>query len=155
MARPPKDADPEKFIIGRGGYSNLRTAMPYFDEREFRVDPVPMPVLSIVILNSIFILFFFGMFWLTWHYGRQEPGAIAAIVGIGSFTCVGFTVLVWYRVRRDQQLGPWLIYDKATGRVTLPREEAAFERQEIVHVQYITTKRLDWGGVINMSHVQN
>jgi hypothetical protein len=42
-----------------------------------------------------------------------------------------------------------MIYEKSTGRVTLPREGVSFERHEIVHVQYVTTKRLDWGGVIN------
>src|SRR5262249_46575626 len=109
-----------------------------------------MPVVNIVILNLLFVAFFFGFFWVTWRYGSQEPGqAIALIIGTGLFTCVVFTVLVSYRFRRERQLGPWLIYEKATGRVTLPREGESFERQEIVHLQYVTTKRLDWGGVVN------
>jgi hypothetical protein len=44
MAKPRADADPEKFIVGRGAYDNLQTARPYCDEHVFRIDPAPMPV---------------------------------------------------------------------------------------------------------------
>jgi hypothetical protein len=42
-----------------------------------------------------------------------------------------------------------LIYDTKTGGIELPRQREVFNRDEIVHLQCISTKRLDWGGVVN------
>jgi hypothetical protein len=67
--------------------------------------------------------------------------------------CVLYTAIVYYTFRNAWRLGPWLIYDKATGCVELPREKVRFTPHEIVHLQYITTKRLDWGGVVNNSRL--
>src|SRR6185369_9215255 len=118
MARPPKDADPEKFIIGRGGYSNLQTATAYFDEQEFRLDPAPMPVRAIVICNIIFAGLLFGFFWVPWHHGGKPVGLwVAAIIGLGLFTCIGFTVAVYCSFDHARRHGPWLIYEKSTRRV--------------------------------------
>ena len=39
MAKPPADTDPEKFIIGRGAYSNLQLVMPEFENGVFRFAP--------------------------------------------------------------------------------------------------------------------
>src|SRR5690606_14096580 len=50
---------------------------------------------------------------------------------------------------KERRLGPWLVYDKTTGRVTLPREAVSFEREQVIHLQYVTTKKLDWPGVAN------
>jgi hypothetical protein len=150
MAKPPVDANPEKFIIGRRGYSNLQTATPYFDQQGFRIDPAPMPVRAIIVCNVVFAALCFGFFWVPWHYGGKPAGLwVAALIGGGLFTCIGFTAIVYYSFDRARRLGPWLIFEKATGRVTLPRERMSFERHEIVHLQYVTTKRLDWGGVLN------
>jgi hypothetical protein len=101
MSIPPPDANPENFLLGTGGYHNLRTARPYNDEQVFRIDPAPI---------------------------------------------IAFSSVVLYSYANARRLGPWLIYDKATGRVTLPRERVTFERQEIVHVQYITTRMFDRQG---------
>jgi hypothetical protein len=152
MAKPPADADPELFIVGRGGYDNFRTARPYHDSRVFRIDPTPMPVWSIVAYDALFAAASFGFHWLLKHatHGASPPWAVyGAPLGIGVLTCVGFTAIAYYSFAKARRLGPWLIYDKATGRVELPREGVSFDREQIVHVQYITTKLLDWGGVMN------
>lgn len=153
MAKPPADADPEKFILGHGLYSNFETAYPYHDDRVFRIDPTPMPVRSILIYNLIFLGVFYGFHLLLKHLMRGEAGAwlvYGAPVGVGLMTCGLFTLIVYRSFANARRLGPWLIYDKATGRVELPREGGlTFDRHEIVHLQYITTKRLDWGGVLN------
>ncbi len=152
MAKPPPDADPEKFILGRGTYSNLLIARPYFDDRVFRIDPTPMPVCSMVIYNLLFISVGYGFHWALKHHTHGEAGHwiyLGVAFGITLFTCVVFTVVVYCQFAKAWRLGPWLIYDRATGRVELPREKVAFGRQEIVHLQYVTTKRLDWGGVMN------
>lgn len=152
MAKPPPDADPEKFVIGRGLYTNLQTATPYCDQQEFRLDPAPMPARSIVVYNIVFAAFFFGFYWVLKHYthGEAAPWVVyGAPIGIGLFTCTLFTLVVYCSFDMARRLGPWMIYEKSTGRVTLPREGMSFERHEIVHLQYVTTKRLDWGGVVN------
>jgi hypothetical protein len=153
MAKPPPDADPEKFIIGHGVYSNLQIARPYHDDCVFRIDPTPMPVLSIVIYNLVFIGFFYGFHWALKHLTHGEAGRWAvygAPIGIGLMTCGLFTVVVYRSFANARRSGPWFIYDKVVGRVELPREGGVrFDRHEVVHLQYITTKRLDWGGVVN------
>ncbi len=152
MAKPPSDADPEKFILGRGVYSNLQIARPYHDAHVFRIDPAPMPVWTILIYNLLFIAFFYGWHLAIAHltHGNEAPWAVYGVpIGIGLLTCGLFTTIVCRSFANAQRLGPWLVYDKASGQVALPREGMTFDRQEIVHLQYITTKRLDWGGVVN------
>ena len=63
MAKPPVDADPEKFIIGRGHYSNLEVARSYSDERVFRIEPTPMPGGTIIIFNLLFVAAVYGFHW--------------------------------------------------------------------------------------------
>ncbi len=153
MAKPPADADPEKFVLGRGHYSNFETACPYHDDRVFRIDPTPVPVWSTIIYNLIFIGAFYGLHLLLKHLMGGEADArmvYGAPIGVGLTTCGLFTLVVYRSFANARRLGPWLIYDKATRRVELPREGGlTFDRHEIVHLQYITTKRLDWGGVLN------
>jgi hypothetical protein len=147
MPKPPPDVDPEKFIIGKGGYSNFRTACPYWDEGVFRIDPAPMPFVSIVVYNSIFAAFFYGFHLVTQHVAAGPLLVYWAPLGVGLQTCAFFTAVVYYSFDNALRRGPWLIYDKATGRVDLPREGESFSRSEIVHLQYITTKRLSFGHV--------
>ena len=145
MVKPPTDADPEKFIIGRGGYNNLQTWQPYHDEHVFRIDPAPMSVGFIIGHNILFAVFFIGIYWLITHdpHPMADPWGPFYVLGIGLFTGVGFTSLVYYYFDKERRLGPWLVYEKATRRVALPREGKIFERQEIIHLQSITTKPLD------------
>ncbi len=97
MAKPPDNANPEKFIIGRGSYTNLRTAVPFDDKNEFRIDPAPMPITSIVILNTVFIAFFGAFYWVCSTYGDASKPLIApATIGIGTITCVLFSAFTYY-----------------------------------------------------------
>jgi hypothetical protein len=152
MAKPPADANPEHFIIGQGVYNNLQIASPYDDAEVFRINPTPMPVWSIVIFNALIAAFFYGFHWIVKNYAEEREhffGAYVMPVGIGLMTCLGVTAVVYYSFNKARRLGPWLIFYKATGQVELSREKISFDRQDIVHLQYITTKRLDWGGVVN------
>ena len=150
MAKPPKDADAERFIIGEGAYTNSRTAVPYNDDKVFRIDPSPMPIVSIAVLNAIFVAFFGVFYWLGSAYGTANKTMVTlATIGIGTMTCVLFTAVTYYSFDKARRLGPWLVVNKITKKVTLPREGLEFDASEIVHLQYITTKRLDWGGVAN------
>jgi hypothetical protein len=152
MAKPPSDADPEKFVIGHGHYTNLRISRPYYDDHVFRIDPIATPIWSVIILNLAFVAVLYGFHWALKNltHGDAGPWAVYGIpIGIGLLTCGGVTAAIYWTVANAQRLGPWLIYDKATGRVELPRQGVTFGRQEIVCLQDITTKRLDWGGVMN------
>src|SRR5579884_2138074 len=151
MARPPPDASPEQFVIGRGVYDNWRHETAYNDSSVFRIDPVPIPYAAIVVLDFVFVAFFYGFHWLLRRYAPDAGvwGIYVAPIGIGAVTCIGSTLLVWISQRNEIRRGPWLIYEKATRRTILARQHMTFERTEIVHLQYITTKRLDWGGIVN------
>jgi hypothetical protein len=150
MARPPADLDPEKFIIGRGLYDNLTLAQAYHDDEVFRIDPVPMPVASLVLHNVLFVAFFCA-FGYAMHGSENYERSSAihralwdgVVGGIGLMTCAVYTLFTWHQVRQAQELGPWLICERHSGIVHVPREKVRFERGEVVHVQYITTKRLD------------
>jgi hypothetical protein len=111
-----------------------------------------MPTASIVIYNVVFAAFFLGFHWVLKHYAHGEAGpwiVYGAPLGVGLLTCIAFTAVVYHSFDQARRLGPWLIYEKSTGRVKLPREGLGFERDEIVHLQYVTTKRLDLGGVVD------
>jgi len=152
MAKPPPGADPKKFIVGRGVYDNLQTATTKFENGVLWLSPTPIPVLAIVIYNMVFAGFFLGIHSLLKYHTRGEasPWAVyGAPIGIGLFTCILFTAVVYHSFAKANRLGPWLIYETKSGRIKLPRERESFERNEIVQVEYITTKRLDWGGVLN------
>ena len=69
-------------------------------------------------------------------------GADVVPIGLGLLTCLLFDGLVYLEFAAARRGEPWLIYDKTTGRVELPREHMSFERKETVHLQYITTKSL-------------
>lgn len=145
MGKPPADVDPEKFIIGKGLYDNLQVARPYADDRVFRVDPAPMPWIAILVLNLVFIAFFCGFSWVAENFTHGKAGpwfVYGAPIGLGLLTCVLVTGVVYYSFDKARRQGSWLVYDKGTGRVELPREGVAFDRSDVVHVQYITTKRL-------------
>ena len=151
MAKPPPDADPEKFIIDRGSYSNLQLARPYFDDRVFRIDPTPMPVRSIVIYNLLYIGAGYGFHWALKHltHGDAGPWAVyGAPIGITLLTCDFVTAIIYYSFAKACDWGP----GSSTTRLPAAsncREGVSFDRREIVYLQYITTKRLDWGGVAN------
>jgi hypothetical protein len=162
MAKPPPDVDPQQFIIDSTGHhrgrdpgdpcTNVRVSRPYQDEYVFRIDPISTPVWSVIIINLIFIAACYGFHWAlkTLTHGQAGPWPIyGAPIGLGLLVCGGITAGIYWTVANAQRLGPWLIYDKATGRVELPRQGVTFDRPEIVHLQYITTKRLDRGGISN------
>jgi hypothetical protein len=155
MAKPPPDADPENFVIGQGWYSNLRTACVWHDDPIFRIDPAPMPVGSLVLYNLIFVVVGYGFHWALKNLTHGDAGqwAIYGPIGAGIVACGVFTMGVYFSFRNAQRLGPWLIYNKTTGHVELPREGVAFDRPEIVHLQYITTKRLAYNRVVNNERV--
>ena len=151
MAAPPADVDPEHFITGTGIYDNLRVAVARDTPDEFRIDPAPFPWPMIIILNSVFIAFFGGVHLLIRNSADDTHWLEVNLFlfGVGLFTCVGFTTVVSWRFLMEQRRGVWLIYDKTTRLVHLPREGEQFTLEEIVHLQFITTKRLDLGGFAN------
>ena len=148
MAEPLTDADPEKFVIGRGVYDSFRTAWPCADERVFRIEPMPLPVRSLVVSGLIFAVSCSGFYWARQHLAPAdvEPWLKYAVpIVIGSLAYCLFMAVVCCSLLAIRSLGPCFVFEKASGRVELPWENEVFERDDIVQIQYITTKRLDWG----------
>jgi hypothetical protein len=101
-------------------------------------------------LNAIFVVFFGAFYWICSTYGNANAKLVTlATIGIGTMTCGLFTAITYCSFAKARRLGPWLVVNKLTKKVTLPREGIEFDAAEIVYFQYITTKRLDWGGVVN------
>ena len=152
MLKPPKDkdVDPEKFIIGEGLYSNLRIAVPCNDAGEFRIDPSPMPMALMAVTNAVFVVFFGAFYWICSAYSNASETLVTlAAVGIGAMTSILFTVSVYYSFDKARRLGPWLVINKNTQKVSLPREGLEFAAGEIVHLQYITTTHIDGPGSLD------
>ena len=109
--------------------------------------PAPWPVFTVLCAHVIFAGFFFGWHCLAEYLGdpKDAPHVWAAYVvpiGLGLLTCLLFDGMVFLQFANAHRGKPWLIYDKTTGRVELPRKQMSFERKEIVQLQYITTKSL-------------
>lgn len=147
MAKPPPDTDPEKFVIGNGAYSDMRIARPYGDEHVFRIEPMPPPFRSCLVTGLIFAVACVSFYAIRMHLPPDvavDPCLILAGLAFSVSFVFGLRAVgVCGELLAIRNVGPCLIYDKSSGRVELPWEGEVFKRDEIVHVQYITTKRLD------------
>jgi hypothetical protein len=141
MAEPPPNIDPELLIIGEGSCDNFRTWVPTLNEREFRIDPRPVPIWSIVIHNVVIVAVCCVLQWAfqTFKLGANQL-PYCAIPAFGLLLCVVYTLIAVHSFRCAILGGPWFIYDAQSGQITLPREGETFARQDVVHLQYITTK---------------
>ena len=150
MGKPPVDINLEHFIFGNGLYTNTRMSRAVFDESQFRIEPAPTGWGYIIAANAAFVTFFVGFVMLVGHL-EPENLVVAAMLclGVGLMTCTIFTVLVLWDYQREQRQGTWLIYDKVTRSVRLPRLGETFAFGEIVHLQYISTKDLSEGTLTN------
>jgi hypothetical protein len=152
MVKRPADFNPENFIDGKGQFLMGRPAVAYGDPREFRIDPAPVPpfpILNLVATNIVFVLFFAGFAWFCVTHddsGVNEFAIYAGTTAVGLMTCacsVGFSMYGRWLAARELARGPWLRYDKVTRRVELSRQRLTIEFSEIVHLQYVSTARLD------------
>src|ERR1700722_1343795 len=151
MVQRPPDSHPENFILGKGSYTGRRAATPHADESQFRFDPAPIPPIrwSLMIgLNTLYVLFFAGFIWILRTHRDPDVNLSAANVLISAIclmTCGGTVGLLmferWLAVR-DKRQGPWLVYEKSTRRVSLPRLHLNFDRTEVDHLQYVSTDSL-------------
>ena len=122
MDQARNEDDPEKFIIGLGSYTNLETAIPFENEIEFRIDPAPMPTTFMLVTNAVFVVLTFAFYWVGTTYGNGDTLHFAlSILGIGALTCFGFTMFVYYAFDNARRSGPWLVINKLSNKVTLPR----------------------------------
>ena len=138
----------EQWIIGDGSYDNLRVSRVADDVTSFSIIPAKTPWVMIVLVNLLFIAAGVA-FYLVLRRFRPEIGrAVPLLVcgGMGVFTCTLFTLIVTWRFGSELKRGPWLTYDKRRRILTLPRLGQQFALTEIVHVQYITTRRQRDGG---------
>ncbi len=137
--------DPDKFIFGEGAYPSLPTARSFADSNEFRIEPAPVPFDTIIAMNALFVVFFGAIIALAMKYSNESMLLRCyAPLGIGLATCAGFTGIVYCEFSTELRRGPLLIFDKRSKRVRLPRLSLEFQREEVVHLQYITTKRLQF-----------
>lgn len=145
MAKQQHDLNPEYYLMNKGGYHNFTPYRPYHDEKVFRIDPAPVPWHLLLILNIVYFIGFGSFYWMFCRDSKNGTQAeyllvCGAVVFIYLMTSIAVTGSAIYSCKRAQKLGPWLIYDKATGRVALPRENQSFEADEVVHLQYLSCR---------------
>jgi hypothetical protein len=141
MSETPPNVDPELLIIGEGSCDNLRTWKPTLNEREFRIDPRPMPLWSIVLQNALIVALSCVLQWV--FLKAKLAGDVVpkyTIPILGGFLCVANTLIAVPTHQIANKRGTRLIYDLKSDRVDLPHEGEKFARTEIVHLQYITTR---------------
>jgi hypothetical protein len=148
MVKRPPDLDPENFVLGQGWYAQRRSAVPYADDSQFRFDPAPIPPfpwLMLLVLNTVYMLFFGSFIWFAQTHRDPAVSRLTVnilITAIGLMTCgctVGSVMLGRWFGAREIALGPSLVYEKSTRRVSLPRLHLDFDFTEVVHLQYVST----------------
>ncbi|MEM9790044.1 MAG: hypothetical protein AAF842_06520 [Planctomycetota bacterium] len=145
MFKPPPDVDRDRFVIGKGVYGQWRTAGLYRDTRVVRIDPKPPPYTYLVLFTLVLASIFAGFCWLitrleelveiwSWFY--------PLILTLGTASTITPPIIILLVHRVAMRHGTWFVYDRMTRRVTLPRSGETFDANEIVHLEYITTKRV-------------
>jgi hypothetical protein len=132
-------AKPSVNDLTRSGAAGRFAPREYSDDRVFRIDAAPMPWDTLICTNLLFAAAFYGFHLLLKHLSLAPGGpsqffAYAAPIGMFLVTCAGFTAALCYSVGGN----PWLVYDKVTKRVDLPRRGVSFSRQEVVNLEYKT-----------------
>lgn len=130
----------EHMLIDAGSYHTLRTSAVRENGEQLCIVPKSLPVLPLILNNLLVAVIFAGFLWAGIEYGEMRPygSLMVAVVLLGVLTCGLLTLFFIYAYRKENQSGPWLVIEKATGRVTLPRDGLAFDREQIVHLQYVT-----------------
>ena len=136
MAKPPADIVVDKATTKFGDRA-------YSDDRVFRIDAAPFPWSTLICTNLLFVAAGYGFHLALKHLSLSPGGPSAFVVYVAPFgpmlvACLGFTAAICWSCGG----APWLIYDKATGHVELPRQGLSFTRREVVRLDYIATKLL-------------
>lgn len=137
MSKPSIRADSINAIVEPSDYDRLESR-PYSDDYVFRIDPPPLAWPTIIGMNLLIVAFCYGFHWVAKHY-IAEPGIVFLYIGpigIGVWTCLIITAVFCF----SSSGVPWLVYDKATGSVKLPRKKLNFDRKEVVRIEYIATR---------------
>jgi hypothetical protein len=145
------DPNPEHYIFGEGIYDNTFVATTEANENLFAIVPRSIAFFELILVNTIFLIFFVGTTIFIVNHGNQALGGWEpyVILGIGFLTMALYTGVSLFRFTTEQRNGPWLIYDKRNRRVTLPRHKLEFPFESIVHLQYVSTRSLPEGDSIN------
>jgi hypothetical protein len=139
--------DPETYIIGDGAYHNLQLAQAFDDAHIFRIEAAPIPFTSVVGFNAMIVAAMIAFHLVFKH--AEPTGALwlvyAGPITVGLLTCGVFNGIAYWSFTSAHRKGDWLVYDKEKHRLELAREQLSFDLDEIVHLQYITTRRLTDG----------
>lgn len=160
MEESRQEIDPEKFVIGEGHYTNQRTAKAIDSNREFILEPYPITqaFVGVFIMDMLIAFVFGGIAWLASTFLRRAmqddlPYFLALVFLTGIATCILYSVWSMCEFVREKERGTILIYDKFTEEVKLPRHGMQFSIDEVLHLQYVTTKRLQTGTIVNNDRI--
>jgi len=150
--RALSEIDSDKYIFGKGNYTNMESFVPFCDGKVFRIDPAPIPYFSMAPFNLVIIACCGAFHLVAKHLSQSEPFGTdnflvyVAPILLAIFTCVVFDLLVYFQFSKDLRLGPWFEYDLATGDVSLPRHHQILRIEEFSHLQFTTTQRVEESG---------
>ena len=138
MTPVPDSENPEHYATDADTSGGPRTAVPRNTPTEFRIDPAPYPTGAVVGMNLMCLAAAVGLHFFfrneadapqeRWLWYAVPAGA--ALLGGG-----GFTAFVSWESWLDRRRGTWLVYEKETRRVRLPRYGEEFDLAEVVHLQ--------------------
>jgi hypothetical protein len=108
------------------------------DQASFRIVPISFPWRAVIILNTLFVIFAVGWIFAGFRFAAadQHPLILISGISVGLLTCLFFTTFVHYRFRSERARGPWLIFDRASAMLSLPREKRRFPVSQ-THLQFL------------------
>lgn len=143
MPNVPSDLDPDLFILADGVYDNLRVAKAINTDSEFRIEPAPTPWGYVALCNVALCGFAYGIHWVVKNHSDDPTNKLllyALPIGFSVVICTILTAIILYRFKSEQNRGTWLVYDKRTRQISLPRHGKQFDFSEVKHLQYTSTR---------------
>lgn len=113
-----------QYLLGNGSYHNIPTLRPISTEKEFRLDPKPLSLASLSLMNLLFAAVFAVLFALA--YSRNPEPACFVILAVGLVTSLSYSTIVTTMHRNSQRKGPAFIFCRNTGSFQLPRHNESF-----------------------------
>lgn len=137
----PEEELRELFLIGdRNDTTSTATWKLLTTPDSVQIVPEEISWWGAVWLNLIFMSLAGSGALVVAVYGDPEaklPGAIVFLL-VGAVTGAFGTYMGWRDLQRQQRLGPWLLIDRDTRTVTIPRQGITAALEAVDHIQAIT-----------------
>jgi hypothetical protein len=133
-----------RYLIGGGSCNDFKNYHLVVGETRVSLAPQPMARARSMMLtcNCLFLAFFAMAIYLVMQK-EQEEWVYYFLAALAFFTCVIFNAVVHHKFRSSNRRGEILVYDKSTGKISLPDHGLDFAIGEDIHIECITARESD------------